>query len=70
MKDCLGVFNIYLFIISFSMQSRLLRVIKEKEIRRIDVSKIIPINLRIISTTNKIVKNKRKDKRSEKIYFS
>ncbi|MDM5309944.1 sigma 54-interacting transcriptional regulator [Peribacillus frigoritolerans] len=52
------------------MQSRLLRVIKEKEIRRIAVSKIIPINLRIISATNKIVKNKRKDKRSEKIYFS
>ncbi|MHC6178900.1 sigma 54-interacting transcriptional regulator [Clostridium sp. JNZ X4-2] len=36
-----------------SLQSRFLRVIQEKEVMRIGSDKIIPINVRIISATNK-----------------
>ncbi|WP_057913312.1 sigma 54-interacting transcriptional regulator [Peribacillus muralis] len=46
--------------ISLSMQSLLLRVIQEKEIRRIGGSKIIPINVRIISATNKKIEEQMK----------
>ncbi|MGG4490244.1 sigma 54-interacting transcriptional regulator [Metabacillus idriensis] len=46
--------------ISLSMQSRLLRVLQEKEIRRIGGTKIIPINVRIISATNKRIEEQMK----------
>ncbi len=39
--------------LSKSLQTRLLRVIQEKEIMRIGGNKIIPVNTRIISATNK-----------------
>ena len=47
--------------ISLSMQSRLLRVLQEKEIRRIGGTKIIPINVRIISATNKRIEKQMKE---------
>lgn len=39
--------------ISLDMQSKLLRVIQESEVRRIGASESIPINVRIIAATNK-----------------
>jgi len=39
--------------ISKSLQARLLRVIQEKEIMRVGGDKIIPVDIRIISTTNR-----------------
>lgn len=39
--------------IPLSLQSRLLRVVQEKEVMRLGSDKIIPVNLRIISATNK-----------------
>lgn len=44
-----------------SLQTRLLRVIQEKEIMRIGGDKIIPIDIRIISATNKNLEKKVKD---------
>ncbi|HEY8889548.1 MAG TPA: sigma 54-interacting transcriptional regulator [Clostridium sp.] len=37
----------------FELQSKLLRVIQEKEVMRIGDDKVIPIDVRVISTTNK-----------------
>lgn len=44
--------------ISMTLQSHLLRVLQEKEVRRIGGRKIIPINVRIISATNKNIEDK------------
>lgn len=47
---------------SLDMQTRLLRVLEERRIRRIGDDKVIPVNIRIIAATNKdlraMVKNK------------
>ena len=42
--------------VSLKMQTRLLRVLQEKEVSRIGDDKIIPINARIIAATNKDLK--------------
>lgn len=47
--------------ISKSVQTRLLRVLQEKEIMRIGGNRIIPVNVRIISATNKDLKIMVKD---------
>ncbi|MCQ2453626.1 MAG: sigma 54-interacting transcriptional regulator [Clostridia bacterium] len=39
--------------IPMTLQSRLLRVIQEREVRRIGANKVIPINVRIICATNR-----------------
>ncbi len=39
--------------IALSLQTRLLRVLQEKEVRRIGGERIIPVNVRIVSATNK-----------------
>ena len=39
--------------IPLTLQSRLLRVIQEREVRRIGANRVIPINVRIICATNK-----------------
>lgn len=44
--------------ISMTLQSHLLRVLQESEIRRVGGDKIIPINVRIISATNKNIQEK------------
>ncbi|MDF2565124.1 MAG: transcriptional regulator [Massilibacillus sp.] len=41
-----------------SMQVKLLRVLQEKEIRRVGGNKIIPVDIRVISATNKNLKYK------------
>ena len=43
--------------ISINMQSKLLRVLQEKEIRRIGDDKVISVDVRIICATNKNLKN-------------
>lgn len=45
-----------------NLQAKLLRVIQEKEIMRIGGDKIIPVDVRIISATNKNLKHMVKDK--------
>ena len=42
--------------ISLSIQTKLLRVLQEREVRRIGDNKVISVNVRIISATNKSVK--------------
>ncbi|MGM0437039.1 MAG: sigma-54 interaction domain-containing protein [Bacillota bacterium] len=39
--------------VSSRVQSKLLRVIEEKEVRRVGGSKVLPVNVRIIAATNK-----------------
>ncbi|THE09519.1 AAA family ATPase [Bacillus timonensis] len=39
--------------VALALQARLLRVLQEKEVRRIGGERIIPVNIRIISATNK-----------------
>lgn len=43
--------------ISLSIQTKLLRVLQEREVRRVGDNKVISINVRIISATNKSVKH-------------
>ncbi|WLD93082.1 sigma 54-interacting transcriptional regulator [Alkalihalobacillus sp. AL-G] len=43
--------------LSLDLQSRLLRVLQEKEVMRIGGEKIIPVNVRIISASNKRLKH-------------
>ncbi|PRR81067.1 sigma 54-interacting transcriptional regulator [Clostridium luticellarii] len=53
-----------------SLQSRFLRVIQEKEVMRIGSDKIIPINVRIISATNKNLWQEVLDKKfREDLYY-
>lgn len=47
--------------ISKSVQTRLLRVLQEKEIMRVGGNKIIPIDVRILSATNQNLKERSKD---------
>ncbi|ANX11633.1 hypothetical protein ABE41_006405 [Fictibacillus arsenicus] len=52
------------------LQARLLRVLQEREVMRIGGEKIIPINVRIISATNKDLKASIKDNNfREDLYF-
>lgn len=44
--------------ISLTVQSHLLRVLQEKELRRIGGRKVIPVNVRIIAATNKNIQTK------------
>ena len=41
--------------ISTSIQSKLLRVLQERQVRRIGENKVIDVNVRIISATNKSI---------------
>lgn len=47
--------------ISLSLQSKLLRVLQEREVRRVGDTKVISVNVRIISATNKSVARLAKD---------
>ncbi|MFC5774075.1 sigma-54 interaction domain-containing protein [Ectobacillus antri] len=47
--------------ISLHVQSHLLRVLQEQEIRRVGGRKIIPINVRVIAATNKNIQKKIED---------
>lgn len=53
----------------FSFQSKLLRVLQEKEIRRIGDEKIIPVDVRIIAATNKNLFNEVLEKRFREDLF-
>jgi sigma-54 dependent transcriptional regulator, acetoin dehydrogenase operon transcriptional activator AcoR len=44
--------------ISLSVQSHLLRVLQEKELRRIGGGKVLPVNVRVIAATNKDIQQK------------
>ncbi|MFF2752720.1 sigma-54 interaction domain-containing protein [Psychrobacillus sp. NPDC058041] len=44
--------------ISLTVQSHLLRVLQEKELRRIGGRKVIPVNVRVIAATNKNIQTK------------
>ncbi|WP_391209029.1 sigma-54 interaction domain-containing protein [Psychrobacillus sp. L4] len=44
--------------ISLTVQSHLLRVLQEKELRRIGGRKVIPLNVRVIAATNKNIQTK------------
>lgn len=53
-----------------SLQARLLRVLQEKEIMRVGGDKIIPVDIRIISATNKNLEKKiEQDKFREDLYY-
>lgn len=53
-----------------SLQARLLRVLQEKEIMRVGGDKIIPVDIRIISATNKNLEKKiKQDKFREDLYY-
>ena len=47
--------------ISLTVQSHLLRVLQEGEIRRIGSKRIIPVNVRVITATNKNLHDKMRD---------
>jgi transcriptional regulator with PAS, ATPase and Fis domain len=47
----------------FNLQSRLLRVIEEREVQPIGDDRVIPIDVRIIATTNRNLANEVKEKR-------
>ncbi len=56
--------------ISTALQSRLLRVIQEREIRRIGANRVIPINVRIICATNQNLMELIRQKRfREDLYY-
>ncbi len=53
-----------------SLQTRLLRVLQEKEIMRVGGNKILPVDVRIISATNQdLKKNAREGKFREDLYY-
>lgn len=56
--------------IPMTLQTRLLRVVQEKEIMRVGGDKIIPVNIRIVSATNKNLKDKvEKGEFREDLYY-
>ncbi|WP_261131693.1 sigma 54-interacting transcriptional regulator [Bacillus sp. Marseille-Q3570] len=56
--------------LSLDLQSRLLRVLQEKEVMRIGGEKIIPVNVRVISASNKNLKQLVSDKKfREDLYY-
>ncbi len=55
--------------ISFGLQAKLLRVLQEKEIERVGSGKVIPIDVRIIATTNKDLKKEVKENRFREDLF-
>lgn len=56
--------------IPLTLQSRLLRVIQEREVRRIGANRIIPINVRIICATNRnLLEMIRQGKFREDLYY-
>ncbi len=53
-----------------SLQAKLLRVLQEKEVERLGSRKMIPLDVRIIATTNRDLKTEVKEKRfREDLYF-
>jgi len=56
--------------ISIGLQAKLLRVLQEREIERIGGGKPIPVNVRIVSTTNRDLQKEVKDNRfREDLYY-
>ena len=55
--------------ISPSLQAQLLRVVQEKEVMKIGGDRVIPIDVRIISATNKKLEEKMPDKFREDLYY-
>lgn len=56
--------------ISIKMQSKLLRVLQEKEIRRVGADRIIPVDIRIIAATNKDLRQMIQEKQfREDLYY-
>lgn len=56
--------------IPLTLQSRLLRVIQEREVRRIGANRVIPINVRIICATNRdLLEMIRQGKFREDLYY-
>lgn len=56
--------------LSFRVQSKLLRVLEEKEVRRISGTKIIPVDVRIIAATNQnLLKLIKESKFREDLYY-
>ncbi|MEJ2628394.1 MAG: sigma-54 dependent transcriptional regulator [bacterium] len=55
--------------ISLGLQAKLLRVLQEKEIERVGSGKVIPIDVRIIATTNKDLKKEVKENRFREDLF-
>ncbi|RCW78242.1 propionate catabolism operon transcriptional regulator [Halanaerobium sp. DL-01] len=54
----------------YKLQSRLLRVLQEREIMRLGGSEVIPIDIRIISATNKNIKSEvKKDKFRKDLFY-
>lgn len=55
--------------VSFNFQSRLLRVLQEKEIVRIGGSRVIPVNIRVIAATNEDLMQMVKENKFRKDLF-
>lgn len=55
--------------ISLGLQAKLLRVLQEKEIERVGGGKVIPVDVRIIATTNKDIRKEVKDKKFREDLF-
>ncbi|MFZ7101107.1 MAG: sigma 54-interacting transcriptional regulator [Peptococcaceae bacterium] len=55
--------------ISFPLQSRLLRVLQEKEVFRIGGDRVIPIDVRIVSATNKNLEEKIPNEFREDLFY-
>lgn len=55
--------------ISPALQAQLLRVVQEKEVMKIGGDRVIPIDVRIISATNKRLEDKMPDRFREDLYY-